>query len=72
MLLGKAFNAFVEKSPVSVMVTGTIQRIFDPAVLDEIFQNHAMLGYFKKLAFSKCVQIMSDIVFKCSTIRGTA
>ncbi len=62
MLLGKAFAAFVEKSPVSVMVTGTIQRIFDPAVLDEVFQNHAVLGYFKKLAFSKCVQIMSDIV----------
>jgi len=64
MLLGKAFAAFAEKSPVSVMMTGTIQRIFDPVVLDEVFQSHAVLGFFKKLAFSKCVQIMSDIVFQ--------
>ena len=70
MLLGKAFAAFAEKSPVSVMVTGTIQRVFDPVVLDEVFQNHAVLGYFKKLTFSKCVQIMSEVVFKESPSVG--
>ena len=64
MLLGKAFAAFVEKSPISIMVRGTVERIFDPAVLDRVFQDHAVTGYFKKLAFSKCIQIMSDVVFK--------
>ena len=64
MLLGKAFATFAEKSPISVMVRGTVERIFDPAVLDRVFQNHAVTGYFKKLAFSKCIQIMSDVVFK--------
>jgi hypothetical protein len=64
MLLGKRFTAFIEKSPISVMVTGTVERIFDPAVLDRVFQDHAVLGYFKQLAFSQCVQIMSDVVFK--------
>lgn len=64
MLLGKRFAAFIEKSPISVMVTGTVERIFDPAVLDRVFQDHAVVGYFKQLAFSQCVQIMSDVVFK--------
>jgi hypothetical protein len=27
MLLGKAFSVFVEKSPISVMVCGTVERI---------------------------------------------
>jgi hypothetical protein len=64
MLLGKPFAVFIEKSPVSVMVSGTLERIFEPAVLDQIFQDQAVLGYAKELAFSQCVQIMCDVVFK--------
>jgi len=64
MLLGKPFVAFIEKSPVSVMVSGTLERIFDPVVLDRVFQDYAVSGYFKKLTFSQCVQIMSSVVFK--------
>jgi len=55
---------FVEKSPVSVMVSATLERVFEPAVLDSIFDDHAVLGYAKELAFSQCVQIMSNVVFK--------
>ena len=64
MLLGKPLAVFVEKSPVSVMVSGTLERVFEPAVLDSIFEDHTVLGYTKELAFSQCVQIMSDVVFK--------
>lgn len=70
MLLGKAFAAFIEESPVSVMVSGTVERVFAPAVLDQVFQDHAVMGYTKELAFSRCVQIMSDIVFKESPSVG--
>ena len=70
MLLGKALSAFVEASPISVMVSGTMERIFDPPVLDQIFQDHAILGYAKELAFSQCVQIMSNVVFKESPSVG--
>ena len=70
MLLGKAFTAFVEESPISVMVSGTLERVFEPAVLDHIFQDHAVLGYSKELAFSQCVQIMSEVVFKESPSVG--
>jgi hypothetical protein len=70
MLLGKPFAAFVEKSPISVMVSGTLERVFDPTVLDQIFQDQAILGYTKELAFSQCVQIMSEVVFKESPSVG--
>lgn len=63
MLLGKRFAAFVKRSPISVMVSGTIERLFDPVRLDQVFQDHAVLGYFKELTFSGCVQIMSHVVF---------
>lgn len=70
MLLNRAFAAFVDKSPVSVMVSGALERIFEPAVLDGIFQDHAILGYAKELTFSQCVQIMSAVVFKESPSVG--
>ena len=70
MLLGKPFAAFVKRSPVSVMVRGTVERIFDPAVLNRIFEDRAVLGYSKELTFSQCVQIMSDVVFRVSPAVG--
>jgi hypothetical protein len=70
MLLGKHFAAFVKDSPVSVMVRGTVERIFDPESLDRVFQDHAVLGYFKELSFSTCVRIMSEVVFQESPSVG--
>ena len=70
MLLGEPFTAFVNKSPVSVMVRGTVERIFDPTVLDRVFEDHAVVGYTKELTFSQCVQIMSDVVFRVSPAVG--
>ncbi len=70
MLLGKSLAVFIERSPVSVMVSATLERVFEPAVLDRVFQEHAVLGYAKELAFSQCVQIMCDVVFKESPSVG--
>lgn len=70
MLLGKALTLFIEKSPVSVMVGATIERLFDPAMLDQIFQDHALLGYTKELTFSQGVQIMCSGAFKESPSVG--
>ncbi len=70
MLLGKALTLFIEKSPVSVMVGATIERLFDPAMLDQIFQDHALLGYTKELTFSQDVPIMCSGVFKESPSVG--
>ena len=64
MLLGKAFAAFVEKTPISVMVSATLERVFQPSVVDAIFQDQAVSGYTKQLLFSQCVQILSAVVFR--------
>lgn len=70
MLLGKALEVFIEKSPISVMVSGALEWIFQPEVLDQIFQDRAILGYTKELTFSRCVEIMSAVVFQQSPSVG--
>lgn len=70
MLLGKRFEAFVEESPVSVMVQGTLERSFAAEDLDEVFEDTAVVQYTKELAFSQCVQMMSDVVFGISPSVG--
>jgi hypothetical protein len=70
MLLSERFAAFINKSPISVMVRGTVERIFDPAVLNGVFENHTVLGYTKELTFSQCVQIMSAVVFNTTPSVG--
>jgi len=66
MLLGNVFHAFVHGSPISVMFQGTLERVFDPAKIDQLFEEHAVRQYTRQLAFSQCVQLMSDVVFKTS------
>jgi hypothetical protein len=70
MVLGKRFEAFVAQSPVSVMIRGSLERIFDPAVLDRVFADHALVQYTKELTFAHCVRIMSDVVFRVSPSVG--
>jgi len=52
------------------MVRGTVERIFDPTVLDRVFEDNAVVGYTKEPTFSQCVQIMSDVVFRVSPAVG--
>ena len=42
MLLGPTFQAFVDKSPLSVMMRGIVERIFHPDRLELIFEEHAV------------------------------
>jgi hypothetical protein len=64
MLLGKKFQAFVDKSPVSVMVRGTLERILDQERLERLLQDHATSQYTLKITLAQCVQIMDAVVFK--------
>ncbi len=70
MLLGKKFEAFIEQSPVSVMVRGTLERILHPDILEELFQKHALVQYTLKITFAQCVQIMNAVVFKTQPSPG--
>jgi hypothetical protein len=66
MLLGKRFQAFVEGSPVSVMVRGVLERGFDPKRLDALFEKTAQFGYTRELLFSTTVRLMSEVVLGVS------
>jgi IS4 transposase len=64
MILGECFEKFLGRSPVSVMVRGTLERVFDPEKLEKVFSDNALLQYTRKLTFAQCVGLMSDVVFR--------
>lgn len=61
-MLGTLFERFVEKSPISVMVRGLMERIFNPKRLDELFEATAQVQYTRELLFSSLVDLMSLVV----------
>ena len=66
MLLGKRFESFVVGSPVSVIVRGVLERAFDPARMDALFETTAQNGYTRELLFSTTVGLMSEVVLGVS------
>jgi hypothetical protein len=65
-MLGKRFEAFVEASPVSVMVRGVLERAFEAHRLDALFERTAEKGYTRELLFSTLVRLMSEVVLGVS------
>jgi IS4 transposase len=70
MILGECFEKFIERSPVSVMVRGALERVFDPEKLEQVFADHALLQYTRELTFAQCVGLMSDVVFRVAPSVG--
>lgn len=70
MVLGECFEKFIERSPVSVMVRGTLERVFDPVKLERVFADNAVLQYTRELTFAHCVGLMSDVVFRIAPTVG--
>ena len=62
VMLANIFDAFVEESPISVMMRGMMERVFRPQRLDEIFEAHAKLQYSRELLFSSLVNLLSLVV----------
>jgi hypothetical protein len=62
MLLGKIFERFVAKSPVSVMVRGVLEKALDPARVDALLEGTAESQYTRDLFFSTLVRLMSEVV----------
>jgi hypothetical protein len=56
------FEQFVEASAPSVMMRALMERIFDPAKLDELFEQTAERQYTRELLFSSVVGLMSLVV----------
>src|SRR5260370_16169997 len=62
MLLGTLFDRFVAKTPVSVMVRGTLEYALQPQQLDDLFAGQAEHQYTRDLLFSSVVDLMSLVV----------
>jgi hypothetical protein len=61
-MLDALFDAFVEHSPISVMMRGLMERVLQPEKLDGIFSRHGKLQYQRELMFSSLVNVMSLVV----------
>ena len=61
-MLGKIFERFMEKSPVSVMARGLLERVLNPKTIDEIFERVADRQYTRNLLFSVVFDLMSQVV----------
>ena len=61
-MINAIFSQFVEATPITVMVRGIMERIFQPTALDELFESHATRQYTRELLFSNVVSLMSLVV----------
>jgi hypothetical protein len=63
-MLGKIFARFVEKSPISGMVRGTLERVLGADQLDTWFAQTAQKQYTRTVLFSTVSDILSQVVFR--------
>ena len=61
-MLGEVFERFVEKSPVSVMVRGLLERVLNPEKLDALFYRTALKQYTRDLLFSTVFELLCQVV----------
>jgi IS4 transposase len=63
-MLGEVFDRFVEKSPISVMVRGTLERVLGADQLDLWYERTTKKQYTRDLLFSTVYDLMSQVVFR--------
>src|SRR5881409_1269657 len=62
-MLGAVFERFVDRSPISVMVRGTLERVLGADRLDLWYRRTAEKQYTRDLLFSTVYDLMSQVVF---------
>ena len=65
-MINAIFSQFVELTPITVMVRGMMERIFEPTALNELFENHAVKQYTRELLFSNVVSLMGLVLKRLS------
>ncbi len=63
-MLGEIFARFMEKSPVSVMVRGMLERALNLEALDAWYERVSDKQYTRTLLFSTVYDLLSQVVFK--------
>ena len=72
MILGQAFEAFIQASPISVMMRGILENTFDSKRIDDVFEQTAESQYTRVLPFSTIAALMSEVVFNISPSIGAS
>jgi hypothetical protein len=62
-MLGAVFERFVEKSPISVMVRASLERVLGADRLDLWYERTAQKQYTRDLLFSSVYDMMNQVVF---------
>ena len=62
MLLGRVFERFVQKTPVTVMFRGILENALSEDEAHRVFVDNAELGHERKLWFSEVVEMTSLVV----------
>jgi IS4 transposase len=63
-MLGQVFQRFVQRSPLSVMVRGTLERVLGADQLNAFYERTAHNQYTRELLFSTVYDLMSEVVFR--------
>lgn len=63
-MLGDVFERFVAKSPISVMVRATLERVLSADQLDLWYERTAQKQYTRELLFSTVYDLMRHVVFR--------
>ena len=71
-MLGKAFERFVEKAPVAVMVRGILERVLSADALDRLYEEVADRQYTRELLFSSVFELMNLVVCRIQPINRAA
>jgi IS4 transposase len=66
MLLSRHFEAFVQKSPASVIVRAVLERAFNSKKLNALFDRTAVVQYTRELMFATVVRLMTEVVLGAS------
>jgi hypothetical protein len=61
-MLGKAFERFIKKAPVAVMVQGVLERVLNPDALNALYERATVRQYTRELLFSSVVGLMNLVV----------
>jgi len=64
MASSKILERFCEKSPLSVMARGLLERVLTPERLDECFERVTDMQYTRELLFSSVFGLMTQVVTK--------
>src|SRR5437868_7765818 len=59
MPLNQVFDRFVKDAPLSVMVQGTLENIFHPDLINDLFERTAQVQYTRDLLFSTVTDAMT-------------